>query len=265
MKLSEYNPTLTEWRSFDNAQRKKVVEFFEDYLCPDFARRMHWGNDQDNLKPRGLKGRARFSTLEDFSENAIGYYPNDMMGGLVAITACHSPVRFHIAHVEEIPAEGPSFPSLDGQVYHDEKSQEEADERFRKAMKPIIEFAAKKNGISIQEVEDGFRAKPGNKEYAMVRGNERMTGFCSLESAVSQAKDITRMMFGGHFPNMDFPDELANLDYRKDYHIEIPKLDYIEARMQFSDLWHLTDDLPFYDKLVNGDENTEFIKLLESI
>ena len=265
MKLCECGPVLASWNDFDNAQRKKVVEFFEDYLCPDFARRMHWGNDQDNLKPRGLKGRARFSTLEDFSENAIGYYPDDMMGGLVAITACRSPVRFHIAHVEEIPAEGPSFPSLDGQVYHDEKSQEEADERFRKAMRPIIEFAAKKNGVSIQEVEDGFRAKPGNKEYAMVRGNERMTGFCGLESAILQAKDVTRMMFAGHFPNMDFPDELANLDYRKDYHIEIPKLDYIEARMQFSDLWHLTDDLPFYGRLVNGEENTEFIRLLESI
>lgn len=99
----------------------------------------------------------------------------------------------------------------------------------------------------------------------MVRGNERLTGFCDLESAVSQAKNITRMMFAGHFPHMDFPAELANLDYRKDYHIEIPKLDYIEARRRFSDLCHLTDELPFYGKLVNGDENTEFIKLLETI
>ena len=75
-------------------------------------------------------------------------------------------------------------------------------------------------------------------------------------------------MFGGYFPGQRIGDHCKgfdSLDFTGDYVIEVPKISYVKWRLQISDLWAIRPELPFYDKLVNDQENTEFLKLLETI
>ena len=74
------------WNKLNDAQRKKVIQRFEEDYGDDFAAKAHYGNRYCGSP---VKVGKKLSSLRKFGENDLGYYCNDYLSYLFTIRTMH--------------------------------------------------------------------------------------------------------------------------------------------------------------------------------
>ena len=74
------------WNKLNDAQRKKVIQKFEEDYGDDFAAKAHYGN-QYSAPP--VKAGKKLSSKRKFSEGDLGYYCNDYLSYIFQIRTMH--------------------------------------------------------------------------------------------------------------------------------------------------------------------------------
>ena len=149
------------WKKLNDAQRKKVIQRFEEDYGDDFAAKAHYGN-QYCTPP--VKAGKKLSSKRKFSEGDLGYYCNDYLSYIFNIRTMHECVL----HAEIVKKEtndkdmtlyctgiiAPDGEEIIEQSFFTEKEAENAVEEFN----DIVGEKAKSVGFVKKVIEKTYKA-----------------------------------------------------------------------------------------------------------
>jgi len=253
MKLNENWWSAVDWNDFNNEQRRKTVLWLEEHYGKDFAAEANFGNRF--VKPPVRKGRL-LSSLKDFSEDAIGFYPNGMLRKMVLILGCWNPARFLAPRIEAVPMREPYYVSISGKIYHSEKEAIESDKSFRRMFPELCKL------IGEEEFARLKAKRQPDYEYKVVCVHGEQGGnafYDSLEAAQTRARHLAQTYFrlatGGE--SMEKYHDFSGCDWMKQEVVEYPKSVHSERLAQEF------NETSYFDRLRSPDQDDEFLKFAE--
>ena len=255
MELNKKWWTPVNWDDFSNEQRRKTIVWMEEHLGKYFGLEANYCNP---YAKRPVARNRRFSTLKEFDEYSIGFYPNRMMETLVNILGCWNPIRFSMFHVEAFPMKEPYFIDYAGNCHHSEEDCKKADEEFKRLFSDLFNMVGEKKMNKLKE-----KKSQSAMEYRLIAPNgEQAETYDKLERAIDRAKHMSSFYFNGIFGGderiwnyCDF----KNLDFTKENSFEMPKI------KQTSRFLYEFKDTSYIDRLSNPEQDIEFQKFLEEL
>jgi len=150
------------WNKLNDAQRKKVIQRFEEDYGDDFAAKAHYGNRYCGSP---VKVGKKLSSLRKFGEYDLGYYCNDYLSYLFTIRTMHECV-LHAPLVKEekndknmtLYCTGIIVPSSGEELIEQSFFTEEEARNAVNEFNDIVGLNARSAGIIKQVIEKTFEA-----------------------------------------------------------------------------------------------------------
>ena len=253
MKLNENWWCAVDWNDFNNEQRRKTVLWLEEHYGKNFAAEANFGNRF--VKPPVRKGRL-LSSLKDFSEDAIGFYPNDMLQKMVLILGCWNPARFLTPYIEQVPMREPCYVGISGKIYHTEKELKEGDAAFRRLFPDLCRVIGEKGFKKVRDTRNTEFEYRIVQPHSFVDKTEIYDNLAIAQArAMHLAQTYFRLATGGE--SMEKYHDFSGCDWMKQEVVKYPKSVHSEKLAQEF------NETSYFDRLRSSDQDDEFLKFAE--
>lgn len=259
------------WGDLENKQRKQVVLWLEDHFGKLFGEELGYGNKYD--KPPVPKG-TMLSTKRVYSEKSLGFYAHQMLQNMYQALTLDSVLQYDIPYVEKIEMRQPLFIGYDAfTLCHNKEDMEKEDEKFFGFIGKYLIENEKMTKEEIMKKNNEYLGKNWtDRRYEYVVALEldgvksiSDEGYRLFEHAVGTAR-TSMILWIPYCSNEKYRNMLKSedWDWSKQGLIEVPKIEYVESMAHSSDLWCI-EGASFYNKVINGERNDEFIEFAKSL
>lgn len=266
------------WDKLNDAQRKKVIQKFEEDYGDDFAEKAHYGNRYCGSP---VKAGKKLSSKRKFSKDDLGYYCDDYLSYLFTIRTMHDRILYASLVKEEkndknmtLYCTGIIVPSSGEEIIEQSFFTEEEARYAVNKFNDIVGLNAMSAGIVKQVIKKTYEASeltywklyvwnPDTESYEV---SKHYPVFLSKKLAIGRASHDLRMNAALCIQWEVWKDAGYNppesYDFTKENIFKFTKKNMLMFEKSLSQAWHL-ENTGYADKVFSNEVDDEFIAWCE--